>query len=92
MKDGEGSPAITRKGETDMKNLEMYAQFLDGRREALSEPEFVGEGLHSLDDAVSAARDAMDYCDGRIEYVDLYDGEEYLGYVDDFGKFHEDLP
>lgn len=72
----------------------MIAQMLDGRREELSEPEFVGEGLGSLADTVEAAKDALECLNGydrQAEYVDIYCDENhgcsngYCGFVDDSG-------
>ena len=74
-----------------MMNFSMTAQMVNGNREELSQSEFVGEGLHTLADTIEAAKDAMEYAEGSIDYVDLYeDACGYIGYVNDSGKFIRD--
>lgn len=63
---------------------------VDLHREELSQPEFVGEGLFTLEDAINAAREAMDYIGGGVWLVDIYHGGKHVGYVQD-GKFFENL-
>ena len=74
-----------------MMNYTMTAQLNNGAREELNQFEFVGEGIHTIADAIDAATDAIEYTGGKIEYVDLYlDGYGYIGYVNDCGKFFRD--
>ena len=74
--------------------FELIAQMIDGARETLDQPEFIGEGIETLSDAVDAAKDALEYINGEsliAEYVDVYCDENhgasngYCGYVDDAG-------
>ena len=78
--------------------FELIAQMLDGAREELSQPEFIGEGIETLSDAIDAAKDALEYINGEqliAEYVDVYCDESHgtsnghCGYVDDSG-WHRD--
>ena len=69
----------------------MAAILKDGGFIGLDQPEFVGDGLKTLDDAIGAARDAMDY-DSGIAAVRVYRGEGYFSdYVGtyDAGGWHE---
>lgn len=62
----------------------------DGTIIGLDQPEFVGDGLRTLDDAIDAARDAMDYS-RKIVAVRVYSGEGYFAaYVGtyDAGGWH----
>jgi hypothetical protein len=76
----------------------MYASLNDGARIQLVEPEFVGEGLFSLNDAIEAAIEAID-SRTEIESIDIYCHHlsllrEYCGYVDrdykQYRKFNRD--
>lgn len=69
-----------------MESYSMTMTTLDGRREQLDSPEFIGNGLHTLDDAISAANDAVDYVGGGVWMIDIYRDDEHVGYVQD-GKF-----
>lgn len=77
--------------------FELIAQMIDGAREELSQPEFVGDGLETLAEAIEAAKDALEYinADGiRARYIDVYCDESdrpygYCGFVDDCG-WHRD--
>ena len=55
----------------------MTAQLKDGNLVDLAQAEFVGEGLKTLDDAIEAAADAMEY-DSKIVAVRVYRGEGYF--------------
>ena len=68
----------------------MAAILQDGALIGLDQPEFVGEGLSTLADAIDAARDAMDY-DSGIVSVRVYRGKGYFAdYVGtyDAGGWH----
>lgn len=74
--------------------FELIAQMLDGRREELNQPEFVGEGLETLAEAIEAASGALEYINAnalRVEFIDIYCDENrgcsngYCGYVDACG-------
>ena len=76
----------------------MYATLNDGARIPLIEPEFVGEGLFSLNDTIEAAIEAID-SRTEIESIDIYCHHlslfrEYCGYVDrdykQYRKFNRD--
>ena len=41
--------------------FELIAQMIDGAREELSQPEFIGDGIESIYDAISAAKKALEY-------------------------------
>lgn len=72
-----------------MANYSMTMEFIGGRREELSRPEFIGEGLHTIDGAIDAANDAVEYVGGGVSLVDIYCDDVYVGYVQD-GKFYRD--
>ena len=55
----------------------MAAILNDGALVDLYQPEFIGDGLNALDDAIEAASDAMDY-DSKIVAVRVYRGEGYF--------------
>lgn len=63
---------------------------VDLHREELSQPEFAGDGLLTLEDAINAANEAVDYIGGGVWMIDIYCGEKHVGYVQD-GKFFENL-
>ena len=68
----------------------MAAQLRDGNLVDLNQPECIGDGLRTLDDAIDAASDAMDY-DIKIVAVRVYRGEGYFAdYVGtyDAGGWH----
>ena len=68
----------------------MAAILNDGALVDLDQPEFIGDGLNAIDDAIEAASDAMDY-DSKIVAVRVYRGEGYLSdYVGtyDAGGWH----
>ena len=91
MNDGEWFPAPQPERKKTMMNFSMTAELNNGIRTQLSQSEFVGEGIHTLADAIDAAMDAIEYSEGEIEYVDLYlDDYGYIGYVNDCGKFVRD--
>lgn len=78
--------------------FELVAQMIDGAREELSQPEFVGDELDTLAEAIEAARDAFEYLNAealRVEGIDIYCDENrgcsngYCGYFDDCG-WHRD--
>lgn len=78
--------------------FELIAQTLDGAREGLNQPEFIGDGINTLDDAISAAEDALEYLNGErliASFIDIYCDENndssngYCGYVDEDG-WHRD--
>lgn len=62
-----------------MSTIQMIAIVREGincNRCELSEPEFVGDGLMSIEDAREAAMDALYYIGERAEWVEIYeDGE-----------------
>lgn len=73
-----------------MANYSMTMEFIGGRREELSRPEFVGEGLRTIEEAIDAANDAVEYVGvGSVRFVDIYRDDVYVGYVQD-GKFYRD--
>ena len=76
----------------------MYATLNNGASIPLVEPEFVGEGLFSLNDTIEAAIEAID-SRTEIESIDIYCHHpsvlrEYCGYVDrdykHYQKFNRD--
>lgn len=78
--------------------IELIAQTIDGAREELNQPEFIGEGIETIDDAISAAEDAIKYVNGErliVSHIDIYCDENaassngYCGYVDEDG-WHRD--
>lgn len=78
--------------------FELIAQILDGARETLDQPEFIGEGIETLSDAIDAAKDALEYINSEqliAEYIDVYCDENhgtsngYCGYADNDG-WHRD--
>jgi hypothetical protein len=89
MKGREQFPANGRKGRKTMANYEMTMELIGGRREELSQPEFIGEGLHTIDEAIDAANDAVEYVGGGVSFVGIYRDDVYVGYVQD-GKFYRD--
>ena len=73
-----------------MANYSMTMEIIGGHREELSQPEFIGEGLHTIDEAIYAANDAVEYVGGGgVRLVDIYRDYVYVGYVQD-GKFYRD--
>lgn len=58
----------------------LLAKFEDGRCEELNQPEFIGEGLKTRDEAIEAARDAADYI-GResLERIEILRDGEVVG-------------
>lgn len=72
-----------------MANYELTMELIGGTREELSQPEFIGEGLHTIDDAIEAANDAVEYVGGGVRLVDIYRDGVNVGYVQD-GKFYRD--
>ena len=74
-----------------MMEFRLIATTKNGGRECLSQSEFIGDGLVSLDDAVEAAKDAIEYAAGGIRDVDVYcDESGYCGYVDADRVWHMD--
>ena len=78
--------------------FELIAQMLDGARETLDQPEFIGEGIETLSDAIDAAKDALEYINSEqliAEYIDVYCDENqgtsngYCGYADNDGWHHD---
>lgn len=55
---------------------QIIAQMKDGHRETLDQPEFVGDGIDTLEAALDAAIDALEYT--GAEYIDVYDEEGEL--------------
>lgn len=59
--------------EEDLHEYNMMAVMKDGSSQSLDNPEFIGEGLHSIDDAKQAALDAIEYIgSGRVDRIDIY--------------------
>ena len=68
------------KYEKDNVEYSMAAVLNDGNIINLDQPEFVGDGLKTLDDAIKAARDAMEY-NSKIVEVHVYcDGKCVFAY------------
>ena len=63
--------------EKDGSEYSIAAVLKDGNVVDLYKPEFVGDGLETLDDAIDAARDAMEYS-GKIVEVKVYRGVGYF--------------
>ena len=68
------------KYEKDCVEYSMCAVLNDGNIIGLDQTWFVGDGLKTLDDAIKAARDAMEY-DSKIVEVRVYcDGKCVFAY------------
>lgn len=76
-----------------MMEFTLTAVKYDGNLEELTQPEFVGDGLKSLEDAIEAAKDAFEYAfeysDG-IKEVNVFADGVYVGYVNNSYKFIRD--
>ena len=59
------------KNDKDCAEYSMCAVLNDGNIIGLDQPEFVGDGIKTLDDAIKAARDAMEY-NSKIVEVRVY--------------------
>ena len=70
--------------EKDWVEYSMCAVLNDGNIINLDQPEFVGDGLKTLDDAIKAARDAMEYNSKIVEVRVYCDGKCVFAY-DDYG-------
>lgn len=74
--------------------FELIANLGNGGREELNAPEFIGDGIGTLAEAVEAAKDALDYT--GAEEIDIYCDENtgtsngYCGYVSNDRAFHLD--
>ena len=72
-----------------MRNLpkfRLYAYMKGGVSIPLDQPEYIGDGLSSLDEAIEAAIEALDFIGDGVDYINVYDGDTYLGYAQD-GKW-----
>ena len=68
------------KNDKDCVEYSMCAVLNDGNIIGLDQPEFVGDGLKTLDDAIKAASDAMEY-NSKIVEVRIYcDGKCVFAY------------
>lgn len=72
-----------------MMEFTLTAVKYDGNLEELTQPEFVGDGLKSLEYAIEAAKDAFEYSD-EIKEVNVFADGVYVGYVNNSYKFIRD--